>query len=87
MHNHPHSRVMKFHFGKLFSRSLNKGATVRNAVKGYGFRDMFTLKPSTIPDDKFLPPRCFHQLSTDSFSSNIPNQTLLSSPGNPNPTG
>jgi hypothetical protein len=86
MHNHPNAAITKFHFGKLFSEAWNKGATVGNAVKGFECTGMFPLKPSVIPDDKFMSSQYFKQDSTDSSSPDTPNKSPVSSPDTPKPS-
>jgi hypothetical protein len=72
--------------GKLFSRAWNKGTTAGNVVNGFECTDLFPFKRSTISDDKFLPSRYFHQVSSDFLPPNSSNQTSFSTPGSPMPT-
>jgi len=54
--------------------------------KGMSAQTYF-LMSSTVPDDKWLPSRYFHILSTDSLSPDTPVQTSFSSSENPTPIG
>jgi hypothetical protein len=85
LHNNPNAVITKFQFGKHFSEAWNKGATVGNAAKGFECTGMFPLKPSAIPDDKFLPSQYFKQDSTDSLSPDTLEEFPVSSPETPKP--
>jgi hypothetical protein len=76
-----------FILGKLFSEAWNKEATVGNAVRGFECTGMFPLKPSAIPDDKFLTPQYFKQDSTDSLPPDTLDKSPVSSPETPKPSG
>jgi hypothetical protein len=55
MHNHPQASIKKSNFGRLFSASYVKSATVDSNLKEFRCAGLYAYNPKFISDDKFLP--------------------------------
>jgi hypothetical protein len=60
---------------------------VGNGLERFCCTGTFLFKPSIIPDDKCTLSQYFNQVSTDSLSPNIPEQTSFSALESPTSTG